>query len=994
MLEPILDLQAGNTSSPFLDVIARVKEGDFSARMPLDWTGVAGKVADGFNDIIIANQMLERELARVSDLVGTQGNLSQRAAAIGHTPIWTESLGSVNKLIEALAGPIGGMQDVVGAVAGGDLSRRVSADVRGEMLDLKNTINGNVDQLNVFVSEVMRVSREVGTEGKLGQSAATSLKVRGVWKEVIESMDLMAGNLTGQVRNIAEVTTAVANGDLSTKITIDAKGEFLELKNTVNSMVDQLNAFTGEVTRVAREVGVEGVLGGQAETTEIAGVWKDLTDNVNQLAANLTDQVRAIAEVAAGVTEGDLTRQVSIEARGEVAILMESLNEMIRNLRETTRQNHEQDWLKTNRERFTRMLQGERNLSTVSSTILSELAPLVSAQHGVFYTMTDPSAVTDPVLALQASYGFEERRQLSSTFRLGEGLVGQCAKEKKRILLTEVPADYVRINSGLGASTPLNIVVLPIVFEGAVRAVVELASFNRFTETHLTFLDQLAESIGLVLNSLDANALTEKLLGQSQSLAEELRASNEDLEKQAMLLAEKNTEAEQRNREAEESRGLLEEKAGQLALSSKYKSEFIANMSHELRTPLNSLLILAEQLENNPDGNMTVSQVEYASVIHSSGQDLLALLNGILDLAKVESGTVIAKFDEVSVESLCGKLRSEFASVATLQNLAFSVEADPDSPSGFVTDLQRLRQILKNLLANAFKFTTQGGVHVSIGSAQSGWSPQNTSLRNASKVIAISVSDSGIGIKPEDHARIFEEFAQCDGSTGRSHGGTGLGLSISRKLANVLHGDITVSSTPGQGSIFTLFLPMEKPALQAEPVSTQPTMPVKEGPNPAVRRTVVEQEMAKAPPSSDNTRRPARQAPADLMGIRVLVVDDDFRNLFALTALLERSRAKVITAESGADALALLVDGGAVDIVLMDIMMPVMDGYETIRAIRCLDGLSELPIIAVTGKVVSGERERCIEAGANDYVPKPVDTNELLTALEPWLQRAALGPVS
>ncbi|MEX2619855.1 MAG: ATP-binding protein [Egibacteraceae bacterium] len=993
------DLVDHNAGDAFLQVIARVKDGDFSARMPLDWTGVPGKVADGLNEIIIANQLLERELARVSAVVGTQGQLAQRATLVGQTQGWSESIGSVNSLIDALAGPIREVQGVVGAVALGDLSQRMSADVHGEILQLKQTMNGKVDQLNVFVSEVMRIAREVGTEGKLGQAAASSLEVRGVWKDVIESMNLMAGNLTGQVRNIAEVTTAVANGDLSTKITVDVKGELLELKSTVNSMVDQLNAFAGEVTRVAREVGVEGELGGQARSTEISGVWKDLTDSVNQLAANLTDQVRAIAEVAAAVTEGDLTRQVNIEASGEVAVLMDSLNEMIRNLRETTRQNHEQDWLKTNRERFTRMLQGQRDLGTVSSTILSELAPLVSAQHGVFYAMTGSAEATDPVLSLQAGYGYEERRQLSTSFRLGEGLVGQCAKERKRILITEVPGDYVRINSGLGAATPLNIVVLPILFDGSVRAVVELASVTAFTEIHLTFLDQLTESIGLVLNTLEANTLTETLLEQAQSSAEELRAqqeelreSNVDLGSQAKLLAAQNTEAEHRNRELEESRGLLEEKAGQLTLSSKYKSKFIANMSHELRTPLNSLLMLAEQLEDNPDGNMTATQVEYASVIRSSGNDLMVLLNGILDLAKAESGTVATTVAEVQIEAISGALRKEFEPVATVQGLEFAIGAEPGCPATIATDALRLRQILKNLLANAFKFTAHGRVTVRIAAADSGWSVDNPSLEQASAVVAFTISDTGIGIEPEDQARIFEEFAQANGATDRVYGGTGLGLTISRKLAALLHGEITVASTPGQGSTFTVFLPVDEPATQPTPVVARPAAAVAAPvtvPPPAAKVEQVPAQPSPLPSSGPSARR----APRDLSGTRVLVVDDDFRNLFALTALLERSKANVITAESGAAALNILLDGGGtVDIVLMDIMMPVMDGYETIRAIRSLDGLGDLPIIAVTGKVVAGERERCIAAGANDYVPKPVDTNELLTSLEPWLQRAAPTP--
>ena len=976
-----------------LSVLAQVKGGDFTARMPLDWTGVAGKVADGLNDVIIANQALGAELSRVSRVVGQQGELSQRVVLGGWIQSWSGSVESVNSLIDALVRPTSEMQRVIGAVADGDLSKKVSADVRGEMLDLKNTINAMVDQLNGFVSEVTRVAREVGTEGKLGQAAAVTIEVGGVWKNLTDNVNLMAGNLTGQVRNIAEVTTAVANGDLSKKISIDVKGEFLELKNTVNAMVDQLNAFAGEVTRVAREVGIEGRLGGQAQSKEVGGVWKDLTDNVNQLAANLTNQVRAIADVATAVTEGDLTRQVRVEASGEVAILKDKLNEMIRNLRETTRQNIEQDWLKTNRERFTRMLQGQRDLAAVSSMILSELAPLVSAQHGVFYSMTSPTDGGDPVLQLQAGYGYEERRHLSTSFRLGEGLVGQCAKEKKRILLTEVPGDYVRINSGLGGSPPLNIIVLPVLFEGAVRAVVELASFSPFSPTHQAFLDQLPESIGLVLSTIEANTLTENLLEQSQSLAQELRAqqeelreSNEDLARQARLLAEQNIEAEKKNQQVEQSKRLVEEKAGQLTLSSKYKSEFIANISHELRTPLNSLLILAEQLEDNPDGNMTDIQVEYASVIRASGIDLLNLLNSLLDLAKVESGVVTVEMIDLSLgEFRCALLR-EFGPVAQERGLAYSIDLAPNSPEDIVTDPQRLHQILKNLLANAFKFTEHGEVRVQVGLADNGWSRETESLASASSVVALSVSDTGIGIEEEQQQRIFEAFAQGDGTTARLYGGTGLGLSISRELVALLGGEITVESTPGQGSNFTVYLPSGRPAPAARtaipaiipPAPRRPTSPV-----------TADEAVAKHSGLRTEGRRSDRLNDGSLVGAKVLVVDDDMRNVYALTALLERGHAEVIVAESGPDAISTLEQMPDIDIVLMDIMMPVMDGYVTIRAIRTLDQFEALPVIAVTGKVMTGERQRCIDAGANDYVSKPVNAAELLTVIRPWLPTTA-----
>jgi signal transduction histidine kinase/HAMP domain-containing protein len=910
-----------------LRVLTDVAAGDFSVRMPIGWTGTAGKIADSLNEVLAANETLETELARAARIIGTEGRLSQRVRFRGTGRAWSETVESVNTLIDELVRPTTEMQRVIGAVADGDLSRKITADVRGEMLELKTTINAMVDQLNGFASEMTRVAREVGTEGRLGQAAAVTIGVGGVWKDLTDGVNVMAGNLTRQVRDIAEVTTAVANGDLSKKITTDVQGEFLDLKNTVNTMVDQLNRFTSEVSRVAREVGIEGKLGGQAQSAEVAGVWKDLTDNVNQLAANLTSQVRAIAEVATAVTDGDLTRQVGVKTAGEVAVLKDTLNEMIRNLRATTQENTEQDWLKTNLERFSRMLQGHRDLDTVSRMILSELAPLVTAQHGVLYTLeTDEDGAA--AFELRAGYGYKERKNVPTRFRAGEGLVGQCVLEKQAILLSDVPADYVRVSSGLGEATPLNIIVLPIIFERSVRAVVELASFSRFTPIHQAFLDRVTESIGLVLNTIEANTLTETLLAQAQSHAQELLVQNQE----------------------------IEEKADQLAVSSRYKSEFFANMSHELRTPLNSLLMLADELRTNATRNLSDDQVQSAGVIHESGTDLLRLLDDILDHAKAESGTVALDISNQSLQRLREGLERDFRHVAERQGLEFGVDLSPGAPTGIVTDPGRLRQILKNLLSNAFKFTERGEVRLTIGPPAPGWTPTVDTLGPAG-VVMFNVHDTGIGVPPELHEEIFEAFAQADGTAARQYGGTGLGLAISRELVGLLGGEIAIDSTPGEGSTFTVYLPAGSGAVVDAPAAPG---------EPAV--TVAE---------------PGHPAGGGMAGLKALVVDDDVRAIFALRTVLERGGFEVLSAESGAEGVAILQRTDHIDIVLVDVMMPVMDGYATMRAMREQPWLG--PIVALTAQTASATRARCLEAGASTYVPKPVATSDLMFVLGEWL---------
>ncbi|MEH2060245.1 MAG: HAMP domain-containing protein [Nostoc sp.] len=1246
------------------EVTTAVANGDLSKKITVDVKGEIQELKNTINTMVDQLNSFASEVTRVAREVGTEGKLGVQAYVRGVAGTWKDLTDNVNSMAGNLTGQVRNIAEVTKAVANGDLSKKITVDAKGEILDLKNTTNTMVDQLSSFASEVTRVAREVGTEGKLGGQAQVQ-GVAGTWKDLTDNVNSMAGNLTAQVRGIARVVTAVANGDLKRKLMLDAKGEIETLAETINEMIDTLATFANQVTTVAREVGIEGKLGGQARVPGAAGTWKDLTDNVNELAATLTTQLRAIAEVATAVTKGDLTRSIAVEALGEVAILKDNINQMIANLRETTQKNTEQDWLKTNLAKFTRMLQGQRDLETVSKLILSELAPLVGAQHGVFFLM-DSSIENTPYLKLISSYAYRERRHLANRFQLGEGLVGQCALEKERILLTEVPSDYIRIASGLGEATPLNAVVLPVLFEGQVTAVIELASFRRFSEIHLTFFDQLTESIAIVLNTIAASMRTEELLKQSQSLAEELQTqqselretnkrleqqaqslktsedllkgqqeelqqTNAELEEKAELLAMQKKEVERKNREIEQARLSLEDKAEQLALSSKYKSEFLANMSHELRTPLNSLLILAKLLTDNVDSNLTSKQVEYSQTIYSAGTDLLTLINDILDLAKIESGTMSIDMTQMPLVDLGEQVERTFRQIAQSKGLVFAIEFTPELPNTIYTDVKRLQQVLKNLLSNAFKFTEKGEVRLQIAVAKQGWSSDNQNLNRAQLAIAFSVSDTGIGIAPEKQKVIFEAFQQADGSTSRRYGGTGLGLSISREIARLFGGEIKLISQPGQGSTFTFYLPQ----FSAESTSTQLStdamnrvstmminddrttiergdrvlliveddvnfarilldmaqqqgfkviaaqtgstglmlaqqfrpsailldirlpemdgwtvldrlkhdsntrhipvhiMTVEEGRQRGLqlgaiaylqkpltsetisealtkikgfverqvknllvvedddtqRRSIVElignsdvstiavdtgaaaleairsqhfdclvldlglpdmtgfelieqikllphgktlpiivytgREISKAQETElrriaetiiiKDVRSPERlldetalflhrvqaNLPATkrqileqlhsqdylLTGKKALIVDDDMRNIFALTSMLERYQIQVLYAENGREGITLLENTPDIDVVLMDVMMPEMDGYETTRVIRQKDQFKSLPIIALTAKAMQGDRQKCIEAGASDYITKPVDTEQLLSLLRVWLYR-------
>ena len=984
------------------EVTTAVAMGDLSKKITVAVEGEILELKNTINTMVDQLNSFAGEVTRVAREVGTEGKLGGQAQVRGVGGVWKDLTDNVNMMAANLTGQVRNIAEVTTAVANGDLSKKITVDVRGEILELKSTINTMVDQLNSFASEVTRVAREVGIEGKLGGQAQVR-GVAGTWKDLTDNVNMMANNLTGQVRGIASVVTAVAEGDLKRKLTVDAKGEIAALADTINEMIDTLATFADQVTNVAREVGVEGKLGGQARVPGAAGLWRDLTDNVNQLAANLTTQVRAIADVATAVTKGDLTRSISVEASGELASLKDNVNEMIRNLRDTTLKNAEQDWLKTNLAKFTRMLQGERDLTTVSNMILSEIAPLVNAQHGVFYTMDNDG--NEPLLELVASYAFTERKHLNNRFRLKEGLVGQVAYEKKRILVSNAPGDYIAISSALGEAPPLNIIVLPVLFEQEVKAVIELASFSRFSETHQSFLDQLTESIGIVLNTIAANMRTEGLLKQSQLLTSELQSqqeelkntndrleqqaatlrqseellrqqqealqqSNEELEDKARLLELQKQEVEDKNREVSMAKTALEEKAEQLSLTSRYKSQFLANMSHELRTPLNSLLILSKLLTENPDGNLSDKQKEFAKTIHAAGSDLLALINDILDLSKIESGTVSMEVTKVGFKDLVNHMERTFRQIAEERKLDFHIDVDENLPPTIRTDSKRLQQVLRNLLSNAFKFTEKGGVRLHVGSAE------GSPLRAGSQWISISVTDTGIGI-PEDKQRIiFEAFQQADGTTSRKYGGTGLGLSISREIARLLGGEIVVASAPGQGSTFTLFLPLEPPAnhgAQSQAPNLRGNGSGATGAMEEAAPTILRQPSAPMALSASLDDRHAIVA-----GDRVvLIIEDDAMFASVLLELAREQGFKGLIAMDGASALAL-AHRYKPHAITLDIGLPDMDGWALLDLLKHDPRTRHVPIHVIS---VDDQKKRGLRAGAFGFLEKPVDRESLMTAL-------------
>jgi CheY-like chemotaxis protein/HAMP domain-containing protein len=953
------------------EVTIAVANGDLSRKITVDVRGEILQLKEAINTMVEQLRSFASEVTRVAREVGTEGRLGGQAIVPGVAGTWKDLTDSVNAMGTNLTAQVRNIAEVTTAVARGDLSRKITVDVKGEILELKNTINTMVDQLNAFAAEVTRVAREVGTEGKLGGQAAVP-GVAGTWKDLTDNVNVMAANLTNQVRGIVKVVTAVADGNLRQKLRVEAKGEVAALADTINNMTDTLATFAEQVTNVAREVGVDGRLGGQANVPGASGTWLDLTNNVNQLAANLTTQVRAIAEVATAVTEGDLTRSITVEARGEVAELKDNINTMIGNLRETTESNEEQDWLKTNLAKFTGMLQGQRDLVTVGQTLLSQLAPLIGAQHGTIYQMV--TAENDLHLKRLAGYAAGGGSSEPEAFGIGEGLIGQCASEKRRIHLTDLPADYVRVHSGLGEASARHLIVLPVLFEDQTKAVIELASLHSFTDTHTTFLEQLTQSIGVVLNTIEANMRTESLLRQSQELTAELQTrqtelqqTNQELAEKARQLAEQNEEVERKNKEVEQARGALEEKAAELALTSKYKSEFLANMSHELRTPLNSILILGQQLANNPAGNLTEKQVEWAKNVYSSGSELLNLITDILDLSKIESGTVTVEAEETSFGILRDTIERNFRHVAESKNLPFQLELDSNLPRVLTTDPKRLHQILKNLLSNAFKFTHQGQVTLRAAMAEAGWSSTHPVLSRSPQVLAFTVRDTGIGIAPDKQKLVFEAFQQADASTSRKYGGTGLGLAISRELAALLGGEIKLASTLGEGSTFTLYLPLHYTGPATARVGPAMTLPAPE--NKPMGLPVLPKSREEEIPDDRNNINPGDTT--------LLIIEDDPHYARVLMGMARDQGFKAIVAQRGAVGLTLAREFKPTAISL-DVFLPDMLGWTVLNNLKLDASTRHIPVQVIT---CEEERQHGLSHGAFAYLTKPTTTEGIETSL-------------
>ncbi len=974
-LTEAVNVMASNLTGQVRDIAAAtlaVARGDLNRKVSVNARGELLELKQTVNAMIDQLGTLAEQVTRLTRDVSIEGKLGGQARLPGAHGVWKELADSVNLMVSSFTLQVRSISAVTTAVARGDLSRRVTAEVQGEPLALKESINQMVDQVNRFALEVTRVAREVGTDGKLGGQAALS-GAQGLWADLTTSVNEMARNLSAQVRGIARVVTGVARGDLSMRLQLDARGEIATLVETINDMIGTLSTFTAQVGGVARDVGVEGRLGGQAEVPGAAGVWRVLTENVNQLAANLTRQVRSMTEVATAVTEGDLSRTIDVEARGEVAQLTEDVNRMIRELEVSKTRNQEQNWLKTELARFTRSFQGQEEVAVLTRQLLVDMADSLGVGYGAFYA-PDPHA-DPPRLVCVASFARAGELAPRGEVGVGEGLLGEAAGGRRILVIDSPPGDYVSIRTGLGEAKPAQIVIVPVVFQSSLQGVVELGTLSPLSSVQHSFLVQLVETLGIVLSSLRSRMRTTALLEQSQQLAEELREqkeelrqANEQLQEKARLLLSRNEEVESKNQQIELSRQALVEKADQLQTTSRYKSQFLANMSHELRTPLNSLLILARQLSENKGGRLSPREVDYAKTIHQSGTDLLELINEILDLAKIESGTMEVVEVPVALDALVSACERSFRPIAQERGLAFEVRVDQDAPAMLRTDERRVMQVLRNLLSNAFKFTDSGGVRLDV---QYG--------RRRPGEVAFMVRDTGIGIEPDAQASVFEAFRQLDAGSNREYSGTGLGLAITRELAELLGGSIELQSEVGVGSTFSFHL-ADRPKSHPPPSLEAAKSPTVAGMREARFRW---SKIPKAIPESTMEDDRDDLRPGDRL---LLVVEDDEPFAGILMEIVRSHGFKVVVAQTGQAALQIVANMPVVAITL-DLGLPDLDGWEILELLKANPETRHIPVHIISA---ADPTRRGLELGAISVLSKPVERSALETSfqrIQRWLDR-------
>ena len=1031
-----------------------------------------------------------------------------------------------------------------------------------------------------------------------------------------------------RIKILLETAENVARGDLSLE---KIKTESDEIGQVNASFINMINSLQ-EITSVCEAIAV----GDFSRSVKIKSDKDILGKSVNQMAENLRNVVRQADSIA----EGDYS--IEIQPHSEQDELGTALHKMTNALKNMVADYEKTNLLKSAGMELNDRMRGEQDTGELAQNIITYICEHISAKIGALYI------VEKDMLSMAGSYAYQKIDERFKAFEFNEGLVGQAAREKKRILVTDIPDDYIKIESGLGNALPRHIVLAPFLFEETVKGVIELGSFREFSELDFTFLDQASDNIAIAVNSAQSRNKMESLFEQTKEQAEELQAqqeelrqTNEELEEQTQILEEQKEKIQKTNFELNNARKLLEKKAGDLEISSQYKSEFLANMSHELRTPLNSILLLSKLLYDNKKGTLTEKQVEFAQTIYSSGSDLLSLINEILDLSKIESGRVELRIDDVNLADFAASMEQKFQPIAVEKDLNFNIKVADNLPAHIRTDHQRISQIVKNFLSNAFKFTYKGEIKLKIERPDTKTNLSKSGL-DPEKVIAISVSDSGIGIAKDKFRLVFEAFRQADGTTSRKYGGTGLGLSISRELAGYLGGEIHLESEEGKGSVFILYLPekieskiiTKKTSLKKGDQKIQPpnkqtskseslniikddrrelspedksiliieddpdfakilcglsrekefkilvagdgetglhladyykpsaiildiNLPGMDGwavmswlkENPKTRHIPVHfmsvsdknldaMKMGAIgfltkPVSMDNLEQAFRKIDKmisksqknlliveddavqknaivellagkdifittastgkeankhlqsgifdciildlglpDMSGVellakiknnenllnipiivytgkaltkeeeitineyaekiiikgakssekllddtalflhrvqselpeekqkmlkmihdkelifkdkKILLVDDDMRNVYAITNLLEEKGMHVLAGKNGKECLGQLNNNPDVDLVLIDIMMPEMNGYEAIREIRNQHKFKDLPVIALTAKAMKGDRAKCIEAGANEYLAKPVDTDKLLSMMRVWL---------